>query len=201
MELPIDPDAVERSARRADYRDGLLELFAAALMATLAAGWAFQPGIVGLLSLPFIFFGWKVMAKLKERITYPRIGYSGYNPERQQTSAKGMLGFFALAIAIVIVMILVFGESSIYNELRRAAPLFSGLAFAGGFRYLAEKSGMARHHLLVVASVVTGWAVWWQDDGNDYSAMPVFLLIMAAFLFVMGVASLAAFLMRNPAHE
>ena len=201
MELPIDPDAVERSARRADYRDGLLELFAAVLMATLAAGWALQPGIVGLLSLPFIFFGWKVINIAKERITYPRIGYSGYNPERQQTNAKGMLGFIALAIAIVTAMILVFGESSIANELRRAAPLFSGIAFAGGFRYLAEKSGMVRHHLLVVASVLAGLAVWWRDDGDDYSAMPIFLLIMAAFLLVMGVASLAIFLMRNPAHE
>jgi hypothetical protein len=201
MELPIDPDAVERSARRADYSDGLLELFAAVLMATLAGGWALQPGMVGLLSLPFVFFGWKVIAIIKERITYPRIGYSGYNPERQQVNAKGMLGFFALAAAIVTVMILLFGESSIPNELRRAAPLFSGIAFAGGFRYLAEKSGMVRHHLLVVASVVSGVAVWWRDDGDDYSGMPAFLLIMAVVLGIMGGVSLVSFLKRNPAHE
>ena len=201
MELPVDPDAVERNARRADYKDGLLELFAAVLMATLAGGWALQPGMVGLLTLPFIFFGWKAITALKEKITYPRIGYSGDNPAREQTNAKGMLGFFALAIAIVVVVILVFGEASLANELRRSAPLFSGIAFAAGFRYLAEKSGMARHALLAAASVVTGVVVWWTNDGDDYSAMPIFLLVMAAILATMGAASLAAFLRKNPTHE
>lgn len=201
MELPVDPDAVERNARRADYRDGLLELFAAVLMATLAGGWALQPGLVGILSLPFIFLGWKAITALKERITYPRIGYSGDNPARSETNAKGMLAFFALAAAVVAVMILVFGEASLANELRRAAPLFSGIAFAAGFRYLGEKSGMVRHHLLAAASVVTGTLVWWNDNGDDYSAMPVFLLVMAAVLAVMGAVSLAGFLKRNPTYE
>jgi hypothetical protein len=195
----FDIDAVEQRARSAGYRDGLTELFAATVMLTFALLWLTGPWAIGIAAAFVVIFGWKVVLRIKERVTYPRIGYSGDRPDGEAANPRGMLATMGAAALISMIVVAVVGGLDDASAWRRVAPLFSGLAFSGGFWYLGERSGFIRHRLLAVASVATGILFWAVGDGADYTTMAYQLGTMGAILAATGVAALVAFLRRHPA--
>ncbi|MEA2002995.1 MAG: hypothetical protein U9N84_14060 [Actinomycetota bacterium] len=198
MTTNIDTAGIERRARAAAYQDGLTELFAAGVLVMIAVMWVITPVFVGIVSAFVVLYGWKVVERIKQRITYPRIGYHVERPDEPRSTASGMLGFIGGAFAVMVLAVAMFGDLTDAAEWRRAASLLSGLGLFGGFWYLGDKSGLLRHRFVAIYSVVTGVALWAIGTGASYEGVIWHLLGLAALLAALGVWGLIHFLRTNP---
>jgi hypothetical protein len=194
------PD-IDRRARTAGYADGLLDLFAAAVLTVLAVGWVVNPGMIGILAAVFVLYGWKLVERVKERITYPRIGYFREKADDQSTNARGMLLFIAGAVAVMVLAVWLAGDLTDSAQWRRAAPLVSGISLAAGFWYAGKKSELLRYRWIAALSLMSGIALWALGSGQSYSAMVWHLLGLAVPLAVTGTWSLVRFVRSHPVRE
>ena len=189
---------IEQRVRTVTYSDGLTELFAAAVLLVMALLWISTPAFVGIAAAFIVLFGWKLVEKAKERITYPRLGYFQEQSEEPGETARGILVFCSVAFAAVIALIAITGGITESAEWRRAAPLLSGLTLVGAFWYLADRSGLMRHRILAIYSVATGLVIWLFTSGADYEGMVWHLLGMVLLLGAMGTWGLVHFVRTHP---
>ncbi len=194
----INVDDLDRRVRRAAYQDGLLELFAAVVLLVIAGAWIANPSFVGILAAFIVLYGWKGVERVKQRVTYPRIGYYQERSDEPRSSAKGMLWFLAGSIAIMVIAVLVGGDISDPAEWRRAAPLLAGASLSGGFWYAAHQSGFVRFRFIAALSVVSGALLWLFGSGEDYAGVVWHLVILAVPLAAIGFWALARFLRSHP---
>lgn len=201
MSGEIDVGGIDRKARTAGYRDGLLELFAASVLLTLALAWVANPGFVGILAAFVVLYGWKAVERVKQLVTYPRTGYHRERADDASSTAKGMLLFMGGAFCLMILAILVTGSLTDSTDWRRAAPLMSGISLAGGFWYTGEQSGFLRHRLISAWSLLAGSLLWWFGSGESYSGVVWHLLSLAVPLALLGTWGLTRFLRTHPVQE
>ncbi len=198
MSNTFDAHEVERRTRASTYRDGLTELFAAAVLLAMAMAWAATPAFVGIFAAFIVLYGWKVVERVKERVTYPRLGYFRERSEDAGETGRGILIFVVVAFVMMVLAIAVFGDLTDSAEWRRAAPLFSGLTLAGAFWYVGDRSGLLRHRFVAVFSVVTGLGLWLLGSGETYETVIWHLLGLVLVLGAMGTWGLVHFLRTNP---
>ena len=194
----IDIGGIDRRARTAGYRDGLLEIFAAVVLLTIAFAWIANPGFVGILAAFIVLYGWKVVERVKQRVTYPRIGYYRERAEEPASTARGMLLFMGGALLLMVFAIVTTGSISDPADWRRAAPLLSGISLAAGFWYAGDNSGLLRHRLVAAWAVAGGALFWLFGSGESYSGVVWHLLSLAAPLALLGVWGLLRFLRTHP---
>lgn len=195
----IDIGEIDRRARTAGYADGLLEIFAALVLGTLALFWWVDPGVVGIVAALVVVFGWRAVERVKAGVTYPRIGYHRERPPAApDTAVRGMLLFIGAAFLLLALVVLLSGGISDVSEWRRAAPLVSGVSLAGGFWYTSQQSGLLRFRLIATWSVLSAVLLWWYGTGESYSGVYWHLLGLALPLGVIGVWSLIGFLRAHP---
>jgi hypothetical protein len=192
---------IEQRVRTATYRDGLTELFAAAVLLVMALFWISTPAFVGIAAAFIVLYGWKLVEKVKQRITYPRLGYFQEQSEEPGETARGILVFCGVALALVMALIAVSGGITDAAEWRRAAPLLSGLTLAGAFWYLGDRSGLIRHRVVAMYSVATGFVIWLFTSGADYEGMVWHLLGMVLVLGGLGTWELIHFIRTHPVRD
>ena len=192
----IDVDALERQARAATYTDGLLELFASIMLFGLAAGWQVAPWMVGIIAAFATVFGWRAVERVREVVTYPRVGY--HRQRDDAASPRGMLLFILGAFALMAFVVVLSGGFTDAAQWRRAAPLVSGLTLAAGFWYAGSRSGMLRYRFVAGWSVVSGVLLWWFGSGASYAGIAWHLTALALPLLVIGVWSLVRFVRTHP---
>jgi len=201
MSNGFDVTAVEQRARTAGYQDGLLELFAAIVLLSIALMWIASPAFVGIVAAFIVLFGWRAVERVKERVTYPRIGYFQERPEAPDSTARGMLTFLAISFGLMVGAVALSGDIGDAAEWRRAAPVMSGISLAGGFWYTATRSGFLRHRLISGYSVITGVLLWLIGTGQSYEGVVWHLLGLAAPLAAIGTWGLIHFLRTHPLHD
>jgi hypothetical protein len=197
----MDIDEVDRRARVAGYGDGLVEILAASLLLLMALGWLVNPGMVGILAALVVLYGWKLIDRVRERVTYPRIGYFRERSDDPRSTARGILLYLAGAIAVMVLAIWVSGGVTDAAAWRRAAPLLSGLSLSGGFWYAGQRSGLIHYHVIAVLSVALGLLFWVVGTGDSYAGVGWHLFSLAVPLAVIGVWSLIRFMHAHPRRE
>lgn len=197
----VDLGDLDRRARAAGYGDGLLELFAAAVLGSLALGWIANPGLVGILASFVAIFGWRAVERVKQRVTYPRVGYHKERLVDARSTSRGMLSFIAGAFVLMALVVLVFGDVTDAAEWRRAAPLVSGLTIAAGFWYAGARSSHLRYRVIAAWSIVAAMLLWWGGTGASYAAVAIHLGALALPLAVIGTVVLVRFIRIHPVRD
>jgi hypothetical protein len=197
----VDVNEMDRRARTAGYGDGLLEIFAAIVLLTIALVWLTQPVFVGILAAFIVLYGWKVVERVKERVTYPRIGYFRERSDDPASTSRGMLVFIGGAMLLMVFAVYLSGGFNEPSEWRRAAPLLSGVSLAGGFWYAGDRSGLLRYRLIAGLSAIGGVMLWLLGSGDSYLPVAWHLVGLALPLLVLGIWSLVRFLRAHPILE
>lgn len=198
MNRNIDIGAMDRRARSAGYGDGLVEISAAVVLLAVALGWLAHPSFVGIVAAFIVLYGWKLVDRVRARVTYPRIGYHRERRDEPKATARGVLLFIGGALLLMVLVILIAGGLTDASEWRRAAPLMSGVSLAGGFSYAGTQSGLPRYRMIAGLSVVSGALLWWFGSGESYAGVIWHLVGLAVPLAVIGVWSLVRFVHAHP---
>ncbi|MDJ0923156.1 MAG: hypothetical protein QNJ77_01235 [Acidimicrobiia bacterium] len=193
-----DTNAIERRARAASYQDGLLELFAAAVLVIIAIAWIASPAFVGIVAAFVVLYGWKAVERAKRRFTYPRIGYYQEKSEDTGSIARGMLLFVGVAILVMVAAVAIYGDLGDADDWRKAAPLLSGMTLAGAFWYTGDRSSLLRHRVVAGWSILTGVLLWAFSSGSTYEAVVWHLLLLALPLSAIGTWALEHFIRTHP---
>ncbi len=157
---------LERRAWRYDAQDGIVELLAGVLFLIVAIAVG-DPRMMWMLALSV--FPMRVAHKaLKERYAYPRVGYVKLRSEEGAEFGRGMLTYVLVLLAIFVAGMWLLGDITSFAQWRRWFPALAGGYTAGGFIYVAQKAGLARHWILAAVAVAWGvtCAIWLAAPGN-----------------------------------
>lgn len=193
-----DLKRIEQKAFRHTLQDGLVELTAGVYLVILAGFLQFTGGVVVALAL-FFLIGVPLVRHLKNRVTYPRIGYASFAQGDPGKLGLFMLGFLLLGLAAMVTVLVITGDISVARKWYRWMPIFIGIVLSGGFIGLAAISGLVR--LWVYALFSVGLGVAWSIPRFEprMENISFYLLSMGLFLIPWGLILFVLFLRRYPA--
>ena len=204
-----------------DLVDGTYELFFAAVFLLMAgilyaqatalhSTWADLLAGPGLLIIvpgaAFVFD--RLVRKLRERITYPRIGYIIRKPAPEsgpRLRRTVYIGVPVLVLAMLVLLsiyrpVLVPAGSGTWMESVPVFPAFFALMMAGLWTILAWRLKLPRFYLTALFTLAAGTAIFLARLSNSLG-MAVFCAVIALILGVSGLAFLLGYLRRTPLPE
>ena len=192
------PDAIFEARMRAQrywYRDGLVEIPLGVLQLLLSGSELIEAlgnrtsswYVPVILTYTVLFFGLavsasRIMAAVRQRITYPRSGYVHESGQKRRTVAGMVL---ALLVALTVVLILRYAGRAGLDPARLVqwTPAVLGLMTGAGGVYVTVRYGLPRFLVVGVLAIILGVVV-----SIEYP----YRLAMAIWLAVVGCAWLCS---------
>jgi hypothetical protein len=218
MSVKTNLDKASLRVLQYDLVDGTYELFFAAFYLAGAAILYAQavaphsiwtdllagPGL--LLILPGgAFLLDRLIQRLRERITYPRIGYIARKPAPESSPRFRRLVWIGVPVLVLAVLTLLSfyrpvlfpAGSSEWEESVPVFPAFFALIMGGLWVILAWKLRLPRFYLIALLTWLTGIAIFLARLSNAVGSA-AFCAAMALILGVTGLFTLLVYLRRNP---
>jgi len=186
---------IERNAFRDTVQDGLMDIFLGFLLFFM--GGRLQSGSVAVI-VPFIFLGPFVIAALKRRFVYPRIGYVELATGDSRHGLRWLLGFGLAIVAVFLAVLLISGDIRDAARWYRWMPIPIGMVMVTGFIITAYKSRLARFYLYAALAAAGGAAFPFLPLTGKLEALSLYLTFLGLPILVCGAIVLALFLRRNP---
>lgn len=194
-QLADDLRRIERNAFRDTVQDGLMDIFVGFFLFLM--GGRLYNGSVAII-LPFIFLGTFVIAALKRRFVYPRIGYVEL---AQGNSPKGwpwLLGFGLAIVAVFVAVLLISGDIHDAALWYRWMPIPFGMVMVAGFIIAACKSRLVRFYFYAALAAAGGAVFPFLPLAGKLEALSLHLTFLGLPILVSGAVVFALFLRRNP---
>jgi len=184
------------------FEDGIGELVTGGLFTLIGIYFVLQamiphPGwraAISILSVAIIgggVIGGRVLiAKLKERLVYPRTGYVSY-PRRP---SKGRLAVTIGTVIAVAIMVIMLGSA---NSAIDWTPLVIGVICGALMLFQAYQTGFNRLYLEAALAVLIGVTIAILGIGDMFSS-GIFFLIYGLVMAFAGVCALRSYLQKAP---
>jgi hypothetical protein len=188
MSQQINLQEVELEARRTFSQDGLIYLFTGILLSVVGLSlydvrFSWLNGFVVFLFLP--------LELVRQRITYPRVGYARLKVPKG--TVRGILGFAAVAVTILALVALA-GN----GRYQRYLPLVISLVFALSFYFGISMEGQRVSAVVFPGLVVLGGAAVSLIYDDWHVATAVLFWSAALILILFGTAKSIHFMRQNP---
>lgn len=199
----MDLGALARRVYRESVQDGLVDLtlgvfllLAAALFSTRQGG-----GLAILLFLVALVLGGPVLGYLRQRYTYPRIGYVQLLPEEPRQAPRGFLIYMAAAMAGWIGVLAVVGVIDHPTRWYGWTPLLVGCLTVGGFVHMVSRSGLLRYAAYAAVSVASGVAFSLLGFPGRFQGLAWYLLATGLAIILGGAITFARFVHNTPVRK
>jgi hypothetical protein len=176
-------------------QDGLLEIFMGVLLIIFAVGTrqtAFT--VFGVVFYIFLISGFE---RIRERLTYPRIGYAKLVEEDAKKTAGGIALYFVIVLAAMILILVLLAGRLDLDLMRQWSPALAGFLISGGMIYAASKSGAIRYYVFLALAVGLGIAASLLGL-EDYLGLTLFLFSFGLVALLWGIAIYMRFTRRFP---
>lgn len=194
MDANLDSKTIARHLWQDTMRDGLMEMVLGLYF--LLTGIVIQADMSALFIIFMAFFP-ALVKRMKERYTYPRIGYVKFPDQDSNPGKRILAALLAAGIAVALVVILA-REGEKTQALYRWVPLLPALVLAAGLSFTAQKTGFVRHYVMAAVSLVAGFAVPFVDLPNKMDSIALYLLVTSPVFFVWGAAIFLHFVRTYP---
>lgn len=199
MKQEIDLQEIEQRTFRDSQQDGLFELVMGICMVAISTR-LFSRILVFMLLLPVLLFG-PMLAAMRKRYTYPRIGYVKLIPDKPKAVLTGILLVTLVVIVAMAVAFLLFGDVRDFNLWLKWVPFWGGVVLAGMFSSLASKSGSPRYYVFAVWSLISGFVLSILNFEAVETGTLLYFAVMGCLLIPWGAAKFAMFLRKHPKRE
>jgi len=203
MKSPLE--TAQKRTRRYWYEDGLSEMAAGAVILLMAlinlaiallapAGWK---GWLSAVGLPVMVIGGGVLARLlvarlKERLTYPRTGYIRY--PRPKPTRRFLSAGIAIGVALIVTIMSAWLSAA---QTERLIPALTGLLTAILILSIGASIGLVRFYLLAVWQFGFGLLGSRLNLPAPYDLV-LFFGALGIGLFISGGITLLGYLRNNP---
>lgn len=194
----LNPIEIKKDIYREQLKDGTNEIFMG-VMLFIIVGMLSQSLNLVIAVLMMVFILPVMQKKIKEKFTYPRIGYVKFKSEKDDFKISEFILFLVIIIGITVASfyLLVEDKENIDN-IYKVIPIFFGLVMYGPSQELVKKSGLKVYWLLFIFSLVSG--IYWSLKTIDnpiykrFDAISMHLLLLGLILIVLGFTIMATFL-------
>ncbi len=147
-------------------------------------------------------FIYRMHERLRERITYPRIGYVKPRKAEIDSYAIGIVGFiFLLYIVITALHVLLVGSPFDLEVLFRYAPLYIGVGMILPSLWLVKAMGNRNYSLFGALASITGLVFTIAGSSDSRLGFVLYTLLWGIIVTVAGISKLVSFIKNNPILE
>jgi ABC-type multidrug transport system permease subunit len=194
MQPKLDIQTVTRNAVRDSLQDGLMELFLGAYF--LLTGLLIQADLTALFIL-LMFFAPVALKRMKERFTYPRIGYVKFTDEDRNVGRKVLAAVLAGAIALGLVLFLR-ANDDLTEILYKSVSLIPAFILAFIFITTGRRSGLLRFYVMAGLALAVTMVTPFVNLAGKMDNIALYLFVMGAILAPWGAVIFVNFLRNNP---
>lgn len=187
---------LQNQAFRYDAQDGITEFLAGALFFFVARA-VVDPHLAWLPAL-LIFPARFALRFFKRRFIYPRAGLVTLKSEKGRDLGQGMLVYLVAVLVVAAAALYSFGDVTSWDTWLKWMPAIMAAFTAGGFIYLAGRTGFWRHRLLVVFCLGWGLACSLMPVDSPRLGMQRWALGLGLVCLLMGLAVFLNFLRTHP---
>jgi hypothetical protein len=199
MNEHIDLEELERKIYREANSDGIMELLLGIVLFIMAVTWL--RGSISVIIAFFPIFGNRILEAIKEKFTYPRIGYVELKQE-EKNIGWGIIGYTLVVIAVLSIIATIFSGGNLEKlDIYKWVPLAIGGIFLGGMLYHHGKSGDPLTYLYSFITLVAGGIFTFFLTDHYMHNIQLYLLFLAGFFVLVGLIRLITFMRRNPVVE
>jgi hypothetical protein len=195
MKQEINLKEIEQKAYRGSFQDGLVEIMLGIVLIGLGATFGSVLYVFAVLAPIFIFP--RFIEVVRKRYTYPRIGYAKLPMDDPKKTAKGIFGYTAVVLALMVICFLLFGKVRDAAAYKKWSPALMGVLMVGGFLYAHGKSGNIRYIVFAVLAVVSG-LLFSIMSFESYDGLIVNFFVMGGIFIVAGFTLFILFLHKYP---
>jgi hypothetical protein len=196
MAQEIDFKNIEQKTFSQSHQDGLMELVMGVCMLAISTR-LLSRLLIFMMVLPIFLFG-PLLALMRRRFTYPRIGYVKLIPDKPKSVIAGIFLMTLAVIALMAVALFFFGDITDFNLWMRWCPFWGGTILAGMFGSLASKSGAVRYYILAGWSLLSGIVLSVIRFDAVETGVLLYFAVMASLLIPFGLVQFAIFLRKYP---
>lgn len=186
---------IEQKAYRVSFQDGLVEIMLGILLIGLGATFGSVLYVFAIF-IPIFLFP-RFIEVIRKRYTYPRIGYAKLPMDDPKKTAKGIFGYTAVVLALMVVCFLLFGKVKDAAAYKKWSPALMGVLLVGGFLYAHGKSGSIRYIVFAVLVVVLG-LLFSIMNFESYNGLIINFFVMGVIFIVTGFTLFILFLHKYP---
>lgn len=198
MNMDIDLNKIEQRVYNENIKDGFMEILLGALLVLIGLMIWSQKGVCFIALLP-ILFGNPLINRLKERYTYPRIGYMRPRPGDGKKVGLGILKYVLVVImSLAALSYLFLKEESIYESIYRLIPLYMALILSGAFTYVHSKSRNNITYLYIGVAMISGILMTVFHPGPYRTCSLQYMTLMGLFFTIVGTVIFIRFIRRYP---
>ncbi len=195
-------DPIDRLGQRAfrhSLEDGVGDIVLGVYLLTVGVATQ-RPALLGLSAAYLLVYGmaWRL---LSQRVSGPRIGYAELPGDPPRAILAGALGSAALTMALVAALTLASGRLWDLASWPPWTPVVAGLILAGGFLYMAVRSGVIRYHAYAAITVAGAAFFWLFPFGpriNPSDRLTLLFFALAPLVAGAGVVVLVRFVRHHP---
>ncbi len=195
MKQEINLKDIEQKAYSDSNQDGLMEIMIGILLIGLGA--TLGSGLYVFAILVPIFLFPRFMEVIRKRYTYPRIGYVKLPQDDPKKTAKGMFGYMAVVLALMVICFLLFGKVKDAAAYKKWSPALMGVLLVGGFLYAHGKSGNIHYIVFAVLAVVSG-LLFSIMNFESYDGLIINFFVMGGIFIVTGSILFTLFVHKYP---
>jgi hypothetical protein len=186
---------IEQKSFRFVEQDGLMEIMIGVLLIGLGA--TFGSGLYVFSILVPVFLFPRFMGAIRKQYTYPRIGYAKLPADDPKKTAKGMFGYTAVVLILMVICFLLFGKVKDAAAYKKWSPALMGVLLVGGFLYAHGKSGSVRYIVFALLSVGFG-LLFSIMNFESYDGLIINFFVMGGIFIVTGFILFILFLYKYP---
>jgi hypothetical protein len=195
MKQEINLKEIEQKAYRVSFQDGLVEIMLGILLISLGATFGSVLYVFAIL-IPIFLFPLFIEV-IRKRYTYPRIGYAKLPMDDPKKTAKGIFGYTAVVLALMVICFLLLGKVKDAAAYKKWSPALMGILLVGGFLYAHGRSGSIRYIVFAVLAVVSG-LLFSIMNFEYYDGLIINFFVMGGIFIVTGSMLFILFVHKYP---